>query len=1240
MNIKKLSFIIVAIILSNFAQAQPQWQLYGDLNGGMCNKLQEVDGDLFAAFEFNQAAGGIWRTQNNGQSWIEKTAGLNSNHVRDIVNWNNTLVVATYDTVYYSTDKGDTWNPMNNGLIQYTGMINLCVHNNKLYGNMSTPGGLSEIWKLDVLNGNWTNTGFSLFSTNYYVTKLESIGNAIYALTNWQYCLLKSTDEGVTWNNASNGIAFNVSALALGGRNDTLYLSAGSDIYNSLDGGQSWNQASNGLFGQIATFNFLVDGNTIYCIAFDSQLSAAPFGGGTWTTVVNSGLPQKVLCRSFTKYNGSYFVGIIEGIYKSSGGVNSFAKSSTGITNTIIQKIFKRGNDFLASLSSQAGIYASTNNGVNWAATNNSNNDVILDFAYFNNEYIAGGFGTIYRSPTAMGPYAMSFSLTGGITKKFMNWGSELYMTTNNGIWKSTDAITWTNANNGLPANVTYDDLINIGTTWFTTQSDDVYRSTNAGQSWTLDNAGIVSPYFQRKLLANGNRVWLCELGFIHSKLLTDSAWQLVNLQYSGTREIIYYQGNLISGDRISIDDGAHWQNYNDGFKNDLGAISDIREDNGKLYAATQGSSLWSRDAVLNITNVQTSASSLCSGTSLNVSFSSALTFNSDNTFYVLLSDSNGFFAKADTIGSLMATTASSIACSIPTNVAQANNYKIKVFSTSPAVLTETMLVPVTIYAKAKIQLQPANQKTCENQNTAVYCYATGSNLQYTWQADTGTGYFNLQANSYHVSVNQPLMYLTNPQAWMDGNKYRCIVSGECNSVDTSTAVTLNVSNVYASIIQQPTDSAICEFYNAAFTVAGNNISSYQWQVDMGSGTYTDLSNSSTYIGTKTSQLYIQSAAVALNGYKYRCKLGECSYSNEATLYVNSNTVINAQPQDAYSCGTGMVVFQVKAIASGIIYEWEVDSLNGSGFQFATSNSVYNGSSTNLLQLTNVSASMNGFKFRCGIYNSCNFTVTYTQEVILNYNAAPSITLQPVNLSICENANAQFVAQAAAATTYLWYINSGNGWSPLVDSGNVSGVTNDTLQLGNVNTSYNGARIRCLIGGCAFSDSASLIVNTNPIVTLATQPTICLYNGAINLTGGSPSGGTYSGTAVNNGFFDPLAAGVGIHAVTYIYTASNGCADAAIGTIGVDNCLSIPEKDAMDILVFPNPTNTGMVTIRTTSASDGTQLILSDTHGRICLQQPLLTNEVQLNIEKLSPGVYNLLLYSKENRIVRRIVKL
>ena len=51
--------------------------------------------------------------------------------------------------------------------------------------------------------------------------------------------------------------------------------------------------------------------------------------------------------------------------------------------------------------------------------------------------------------------------------------------------------------------------------------------------------------------------------------------------------------------------------------------------------------------------------------------------------------------------------------------------------------------------------------------------------------------------------------------------------------------------------------------------------------------------------------------------------------------------------------------------------------------------------------------------------------------------------------------------------------------------------------------------------------------------------TVCEESTPISLTGGSPSGGTYSGTGVANGIFDPAVAGSGTHQITYSYTDGN-----------------------------------------------------------------------------------------------------
>lgn len=79
--------------------------------------------------------------------------------------------------------------------------------------------------------------------------------------------------------------------------------------------------------------------------------------------------------------------------------------------------------------------------------------------------------------------------------------------------------------------------------------------------------------------------------------------------------------------------------------------------------------------------------------------------------------------------------------------------------------------------------------------------------------------------------------------------------------------------------------------------------------------------------------------------------------------------------------------------------------------------------------------------------------------------------------------------------------------------------------------------------GCSAGDSADMTVLPLPVVTLAAfaEDTVCINHSLITLSGGLPVNGTYSGSGVTAGVFDPTGAGAGIHTIIYTYTDGTGC---------------------------------------------------------------------------------------------------
>lgn len=85
--------------------------------------------------------------------------------------------------------------------------------------------------------------------------------------------------------------------------------------------------------------------------------------------------------------------------------------------------------------------------------------------------------------------------------------------------------------------------------------------------------------------------------------------------------------------------------------------------------------------------------------------------------------------------------------------------------------------------------------------------------------------------------------------------------------------------------------------------------------------------------------------------------------------------------------------------------------------------------------------------------------------------------------------------------------------------------------------------------GCTHNATQSITVNTAPTVTHSAVPAFCSNDMPIALTGGSPAGGTYSGTGVTADQFDPAA---GTQSLVYSYTDANGCTETASFTVTVN----------------------------------------------------------------------------------------
>ena len=118
----------------------------------------------------------------------------------------------------------------------------------------------------------------------------------------------------------------------------------------------------------------------------------------------------------------------------------------------------------------------------------------------------------------------------------------------------------------------------------------------------------------------------------------------------------------------------------------------------------------------------------------------------------------------------------------------------------------------------------------------------------------------------------------------------------------TTAAANVTIFQTLPIITTQPQASTITAKSASAqvFTVSAEVASSYQWQVNSGSG-WSDLADTAPYSGTTTSTLSIANATTAISGYQYRVKVTNMvgtTISTAATLTVNAKALTAAMIGD------------------------------------------------------------------------------------------------------------------------------------------------------------------------------------------------------------------------------------------------------------------------------------------------------------------------------------------------------
>ncbi len=537
-----MKYIIVFGIIMILSFANPvrtQTNFWEQTNGPCSGNVQAIlidsDGNIFAGgSEF-----GMFKSTNGGSEWIEATNGISNFYVLSIGNnVAGEIFAGTYDTLYRSTNLGETWEPTN--LTNFITNHIVLNSQNHIFVASNFGGGISRS----------TDNGDTWQTVNNGLTSLEindltlTQSDQLFAVSDSG--IFKSTNNGDNWipkntgltNTKITSVTINSPGNIFIGLED--FLSNGG-VYRSTDSGESWQLVVNGLTDSTVIALGNNPNGYIYAATSDSGIFRSGDNGDNWDNV---GIKYAEVNTIYSKYNDEIFIGTSQaGIINTidngetwmclgfpfssvqdmqimpSGKIYAVCDDGSGVQYSVnsgkswinitsdlpgfsvrIYSIAANNLEHLFIGKFQDGIYKSTNNGYSWFQSGLQWAEQITRILILNNGYIfAGALNSgVWRSTDNGNTWEQSLANTyvNCIELDAINGGILVGSGSSGGVWRSMDNGTnWTRL--GLEGIIIYSVVVNSDGHIYAASVEagvkKIYRSTNNGVNWNLMNSGSIN---------------------------------------------------------------------------------------------------------------------------------------------------------------------------------------------------------------------------------------------------------------------------------------------------------------------------------------------------------------------------------------------------------------------------------------------------------------------------------------------------------------------------------------------------------------------------------------------------------------------------------------------------------------------------------------------------------------------------------------------------------------------------
>ena len=404
----------------------------------------------------------------------------------------------------------------------------------------------------------------------------------------------------------------------------------------------------------------------------------------------------------------------------------------------------------------------------------------------------------------------------------------------------------------------------------------------------------------------------------------------------------------------------------------------------------------------------------------------------------------------------------------------------------------------VNVYAVPNITSNPSDRTIAEGQNTYFDVSASGQGLSYQWQIKTPADntWQDLTNDQFHGSVNNWRMYVYNVNLDMDGNQYRCVVSGTCPSPAISEAATLSVEVFVPTIVTSlnPVYSCADQIFSVPVHVTNcNNVGAVSLVLNYNSNLVTyvgyenanpELENGTMRVNATGGTVYftwassnhtLQIGNGDLISFAFKSNSGNsslswntslCEYSNQAGVALPTSfsgcsvniyypPTVTSDPTDKTIMEGNSTNFSINASGQGLSYQWQMSQDQGISWETLTNGGHYSSVTSRTLYVNNVVASMDGYRYRCVVNGTCepsatsNYATLHVETLVQtiattagSINTCSQIEFGiPISVTNCNNVGA--ISLALAYNTDVMTYTGYEGLNP--------GLSNGQLQVNAAN---------------------------------------------------------------------------------------------------------------------------------------------------------------------------------------------